>query len=280
MNEKKNERFLKMNATSTEREMDDTPLDLSRCSSVETIQMHSPQMEPLRSPLWRSPNSSPSTPYPNNNNWHESPTSPDHPSYPSYNVSYILAASRVLPISRDAGTQQALTVQYPQDDARSTRPFKAYIAHRGGDLHMASISCLNPESAQRFECYRATVLERIRASNGGQSTISNPNMRRTSTRADSSTCANVSNSNRNVIVKDEEYLKRRKKNNEAAKNSRDRRRMKEDEIVIRVRFLEQENMRLNLALAASQNKNVSLAEQLHRACNTLEKLGQLDCSGL
>lgn len=50
--------------------------------------------------------------------------------------------------------------------------------------------------------------------------------------------------------KDESYWERRRKNNEAAKRSRDARRAKEDEIAIRAAYLEQENLKLRIQLAA------------------------------
>ncbi|XP_058116371.1 protein giant [Anopheles ziemanni] len=58
-------------------------------------------------------------------------------------------------------------------------------------------------------------------------------------------------------VKDSAYYERRKKNNAAAKKSRDRRRIKEDEIAIRAAFLERENIELKFELAAAR-KQLSL----------------------
>lgn len=51
-------------------------------------------------------------------------------------------------------------------------------------------------------------------------------------------------------VKDSAYFERRKKNNAAAKKSRDRRRIKEDEIAIRAAFLERENIELKYEMAS------------------------------
>ncbi|XP_076308747.1 uncharacterized protein LOC143224200 [Tachypleus tridentatus] len=59
-------------------------------------------------------------------------------------------------------------------------------------------------------------------------------------------------------VKDEAYWERRRKNNEAAKRSRDARRMKEDEIAIRAAFLEQENLKLRIELAALKSETAKL----------------------
>ncbi len=56
--------------------------------------------------------------------------------------------------------------------------------------------------------------------------------------------------------KDEAYWARRRKNNEAAKRSRDARRQKEQEVAIRCKFLEEENVRLKQELAAALAANV------------------------
>jgi protein giant len=68
--------------------------------------------------------------------------------------------------------------------------------------------------------------------------------------------ANDSDSNpaSNNSVKDSAYYERRKKNNAAAKKSRDRRRIKEDEISIRAAFLERENIELKFELAAMRKQ--------------------------
>ncbi|ETN58402.1 hypothetical protein AND_010023 [Anopheles darlingi] len=55
-------------------------------------------------------------------------------------------------------------------------------------------------------------------------------------------------------LKDSAYYERRKKNNAAAKKSRDRRRIKEDEIAIRAAFLERENIELKFELAAARKQ--------------------------
>jgi len=63
-------------------------------------------------------------------------------------------------------------------------------------------------------------------------------------------------------VKDEAYWERRRKNNEAAKRSRDARRAKEDEIAIRAAFLETENMKLRLEVAALKQELTKLVSQI------------------
>lgn len=51
-------------------------------------------------------------------------------------------------------------------------------------------------------------------------------------------------------LKDQLYWERRRKNNEAAKRSREARRAKEEEMTIRANYLEQENMKLRVEIAA------------------------------
>lgn len=69
--------------------------------------------------------------------------------------------------------------------------------------------------------------------------------------AKSETTNEASNMDMDGSVKDSAYFERRKKNNAAAKKSRDRRRIKEDEIAIRAAFLERENLELKVKLAAA-----------------------------
>lgn len=54
--------------------------------------------------------------------------------------------------------------------------------------------------------------------------------------------------------RDSAYYERRRKNNAAAKKSRDRRRIKEDEIAIRAAFLERENIELKFELATARKQ--------------------------
>lgn len=55
-------------------------------------------------------------------------------------------------------------------------------------------------------------------------------------------------------IRDNAYYERRRKNNAAAKKSRDRRRIKEDEIAIRAAYLERENLELKFELAAAKRQ--------------------------
>lgn len=65
--------------------------------------------------------------------------------------------------------------------------------------------------------------------------------------------------------KDNAYWERRRKNNEAAKRSRDARRAKEDEIAIRAAFLEQENLKLRVEVAALKNETAKLRCMLYNS---------------
>ncbi|XP_013782712.1 uncharacterized protein LOC106466940 [Limulus polyphemus] len=68
----------------------------------------------------------------------------------------------------------------------------------------------------------------------------------------------LDNGKRSGSLSDEAYWEKRRKNNEAAKRSRDARRAKEDEIAIRAAFLEQENLRLRVEVAALKSETVKL----------------------
>lgn len=70
----------------------------------------------------------------------------------------------------------------------------------------------------------------------------------------------VSNENNS----DPTYWEKRKKNNEAAKKSRDARKAREDEIAIRCAFLEQENLKLKLKIAAVQSDTEKLQNIIYR----------------
>ncbi|KAL1399014.1 hypothetical protein pipiens_002276 [Culex pipiens pipiens] len=159
---------------------------------------------------------------------------------------------------------------------------------------MSSGSILDANSAEKYNMFRKRMLEQIHAANGGQPTVSNPKMRRlnkslsdasetesvpertsesiehqshqskqpsdnTPTECSSSSSKPCQEDASNGggergMVKDSAYYERRKKNNAAAKKSRDRRRIKEDEIAIRAAFLERENIELKFELAAARKQ--------------------------
>lgn len=108
------------------------------------------------------------------------------------------------------------------------------------NLSSINTGIYTPELLARYE----ESLRHMRADrNQNNSTTTNENMRRTIMSA---------NNERNA---DPQYLHKRKKNNEAAKRSRDTKKAKEDELALRVRFLEEDYRRLvcdNEALKAEK----------------------------
>ncbi|KAG5680680.1 hypothetical protein PVAND_010174 [Polypedilum vanderplanki] len=151
-------------------------------------------------------------------------------------------------------------------DGKLSRPFKAYPKD---PLSLAAASSiLDQTSAEKYAVFRKRMLDQIHAANGGNPVINNPKMRRiTGKNANEETNNNeplfstektetkiATSVNSNGNQKDEAYFERRKKNNAAAKKSRDRRRIKEDEIAIRAAFLERENIELKFELAAARKQ--------------------------
>nr|ADI44341.1 giant protein [Clogmia albipunctata] len=176
--------------------------------------------------------------------------------------------------------------------SKVARPFKAY-PHDPLSLaasFTATDALLDSQSAEKYSEFRKRMIEQIYAANGGQPTISNPKMRRNNnpikiptSALDSmeatmtSTCSSADSTNstptksfpqsttpsncdlsidlgNGKVLRDNAYFERRKKNNAAAKKSRDRRRIKEDEIAIRAAFLERENIELKFELAAARKQ--------------------------
>lgn len=189
--------------------------------------------------------------------------------------------------SAPSSPESTSSSQYPMmmgRDGKMARPFKAYPRDPLSNPFIAipTSDPLNDRmSAERFKLYRQQMIEKIHAANGGRPTITNPKMRRTSVKNVSESeqsqsseieyrqqqTQNIDMSNQSNCpsdssemgcgkrpVRDNAYLERRKKNNAAAKKSRDRRRMKEDEIAIRAAFLERENMELKSELAATKRQ--------------------------
>ncbi|CRK97273.1 CLUMA_CG010669, isoform A [Clunio marinus] len=146
-------------------------------------------------------------------------------------------------------------------DGKLTRPFKAFPRDRMS-LAAAAGAILDPTSQEKFKIFRKRMLEQIHAANGGNPVINNPKMRRINSKGsnqetnnndlnyDSSSDGKILNSPSSGQEKDAAYYERRKKNNAAAKKSRDRRRIKEDELAIEAQFLRNENLELKFELAA------------------------------
>ncbi|XP_073830450.1 transcription factor giant [Musca autumnalis] len=196
-------------------------------------------------------------------------------------------------------------------DVKNTRPFKAFPRDPlviAANFAATDVLLDNPR-VERYTEYRKRVLEQIRSSNGGSRTVTNPKMRRTSSRSgsihegsssnnseneerqqceESSDCdsnsgndtqssvanntnaapANANNNAQNSvstsggIVKDAAYYERRRKNNAAAKKSRDRRRIKEDEIAIRAAYLERQNIELLCQIDALKAQLAALTSKM------------------
>ena len=66
-------------------------------------------------------------------------------------------------------------------------------------------------------------------------------------------------------MKDNAYFEKRKKNNESAKRSRDARRMKEEQIAMRVVYLEQENLQLRTEVSLLKSEIEKLRCMLYNS---------------
>lgn len=185
-------------------------------------------------------------------------------------------------------------------DVKSTRPFKAYPRDPlviAANFAAADV-LLENRKLQRYTEFRKNALEEIRNSNGGLRTVTNPKMRRNNSRSrsrsrhnseseekvaeESSDCDshvghyekisnNDGNNNSSKIIdgsnlKDAAYYERRRKNNAAAKKSRDRRRIKEDEIAIRAAYLERQNIELLCQLDALKAQLAAVINSNNRSC--------------
>lgn len=147
-------------------------------------------------------------------------------------------------------------------DGKLSRPFKAYPRD---PLSLAAAgSILDAASAEKYSVFRKRMFAEIHAANGGNPVVNNPKMRRMNSKGSNQETNNNESDFEKVQQtlsspssgndKDEAYFERRKKNNAAAKKSRDRRRIKEDEIAIRAAFLERENMELKFELASARKQ--------------------------
>ncbi|XP_037944325.1 protein giant-like [Teleopsis dalmanni] len=197
------------------------------------------------------------------------------------NDSHLPVSSRNMLLKKSPSMHNTTTfTSTPSDIIHTTltRPFKTFPRDPlviAANFAATDMLLDNPH-VERYTEYRKRVLEQIRSKNGGSRTITNPKMRRTNSHngsfnegssnnseneervaaEESSDCdSNVGNcekleynNNENLNsacqVKDAAYFERRRKNNAAAKKSRDRRRIKEDEIAIRAAYLERQNIEL------------------------------------
>ncbi|XP_065364887.1 protein giant [Calliphora vicina] len=196
-----------------------------------------------------------------------------------------------------ATTPTSSTSNLASHDPKNTRPFKAFPRDPlviAANFAATDVLLDNPR-VERYTEYRKRVLEQIRSSNGGSRCVTNPKMRRTNSASgsihegsssnnsenddrhheESSDCdsnsghdsqlAGNSQDNTNAsggIVKDAAYFERRRKNNAAAKKSRDRRRIKEDEIAIRAAYLERQNIELLCQIDALKSQLAALTSKM------------------
>ena len=72
-------------------------------------------------------------------------------------------------------------------------------------------------------------------------------------------------------MKDDRYWNKRKKNNEAARVSRENKRRKENQIVMRAAFLEEENSNLKIDVDKINQHNAIIRKDVQ---NLASKLGQ------
>ncbi|CAG9805362.1 unnamed protein product [Chironomus riparius] len=202
----------------------------------------------------------------------EKPCSPPHDhedssDVPNGTISNISSSSSVASSQKSPTSSSNSSMMVVGRDGKLSRPFKAYPKD---PLSLAAAgSILDQASAEKYAVFRKRMLEQIHAANGGNPVINNPKMRRISTKGSSPEAnnnepaftatekiqesLNISKSS-NGYERDDAYFERRKKNNAAAKKSRDRRRIKEDEIAIRAAFLERENIELKFELAAARKQ--------------------------
>lgn len=165
-----------------------------------------------------------------------------------------------------------------KSDAKLSRPFRAYPV----DPLSTSLSAGDPEKVEKFKLYRQEMLNEILDSRGGLPTKSNPKMRRVGHKtsqimADMEASTNNNSDSSSSCTKDIAYLERREKNNAAAKKSRDRRRIKEDEIAIKAAFLEKENLEYQGELASAKKELAALTLELTLVRSQLALSCALDC---
>ena len=73
-------------------------------------------------------------------------------------------------------------------------------------------------------------------------------------------------------MKNSKYWQKRNVNNEAAKRSREARRLKENQIAMRARFLEEENNALKLEVEELKKENGDLREMMQSLEEKIEKV--------
>ncbi|PSN33378.1 hypothetical protein C0J52_19885 [Blattella germanica] len=165
------------------------------------------------------------------------PTIPSHsPEVPrGCNVNAIPSTtpSNVIPSPQTENSMEDV-VRKPNLMGKTERPFK----------QVSIASGISDNEERLYQEYRKSIQmtsegrKRHRSQNGGKSSLSPEPL----VAEDSSSEAKEAGKD----GKGEEYWVKRRKNNEAAKRSRDARRRKEDELAIRVRYLQNRNKKLSV----------------------------------
>ncbi|XP_030765612.1 thyrotroph embryonic factor-like [Sitophilus oryzae] len=154
--------------------------------------------------------------------------------------------------SASSETRSELSESSVSPKSNASRPFKILpkdsltLALQGiSHIDPSSLLCdqelgaeltkeLIEDSVKKYNEFRKRMLEQLQSPGN----VTNSNMRRVQNNADK--------------IQDSEYLEKRRKNNEAAKRSRDARKNKQDEIAIRMAFLEQENLLLKFKIKTEE----------------------------
>lgn len=194
---------------------------------------------------------------------------PNHTEMNSYYLNALHAQRKYSKASMESGpsspeAESPISLPYSKElstqDRKSTRPFKIY-----SEDPLVGLTAAIPSSMDQFHLFRQQALNQLYAS--GE--LTNPKKRTMSQKSydgseqsemdyheqnDGENKSDSSSSNGKGIVKDAAYYERRRKNNVAAKKSRDRRRLKESELVIRAAFLQRENYQLRCELDAAKRQ--------------------------
>lgn len=145
-----------------------------------------------------------------------------------------------------------------------TNPKMRRTNSRSGSIHEGS-SSNNSENEERQHCEESSDCDSNSGNDNQSSTALNTNG---NANINNTSAANTNNNTMNSvstsggIVKDAAYYERRRKNNAAAKKSRDRRRIKEDEIAIRAAYLERQNIELLCQIDALKAQLAALTSKM------------------
>ncbi|XP_013103232.2 protein giant [Stomoxys calcitrans] len=141
-----------------------------------------------------------------------------------------------------------------------TNPKMRRTNSRSGSIYDGS-SNNNSESEERQHCEESSDCD-SNSGNDSQNSANSTNNNATNAVGNTSNTPNSTNTSCNGIIKDAAYYERRRKNNAAAKKSRDRRRIKEDEIAIRAAYLERQNIELLCQIDALKAQLAALTSKM------------------